>query len=148
MKRIIFFGLLCFLVGLSSLSAYGQPRGSRHQGRYTGFGRQPHRQQPFVGHRQMFPVYVIYSAMFQERIPVDVVTAEGVRAHDNRTTRVTFYLGRCRNGDIWCQAGVTPARFLAEDEALRWVEEMMDLVPMSIRQTNRRSVGPPWFISN
>lgn len=83
-----------------------------------------------------------------EAIPVDVVRADGVRLHDGRTTRIMFYLGRCRNGDIWCQAGVTPARFRTEDEALRWVEEMMDLVPMSIRQIDRRSAGPSWFISN
>ena len=84
----------------------------------------------------------------QEKIPVQIVSAEGLNISDGRYRRVQFYIGQCLNGQTWCQAGVTPARFPTEFEALRWIERCFCLRDMSMREIERRSTGSPWYISN
>jgi len=145
MKIRILLILALFFFGCGLLPARGH-------GRYNGKCSPrtqyfPPFHQPQMNYNYIIPPPVIYF-MPQERIPVDVVTAEGVRLYDRRVARIVFYLGRCGNGDVWCQVGVTPSRFRTEDDALRWVEGSFGLLPMSIRQISRRSTGPLWFISN
>lgn len=144
------FGLVLFLSIFNPGALLGWDFGGC-RGRYTGV---PSCIQPVHIHRHhqhrhntfYIPSIYVY-LMPQERIPVDVIRADATK-HGGMTTRVMFYLGRCGNGDIWCQVGVTPDRFRSENDALRWVENSMGLLPGSIRNIDRRSVGSPWIISN
>ncbi|MBI5140241.1 MAG: hypothetical protein HZA94_02230 [Candidatus Vogelbacteria bacterium] len=147
MKTKILFSLAVIFLNLDLSLVYGHGRYSGS--RYTDI---PNRTgAPCIQERTWRPyIHVPYVVYYfpQTRIPVDIITAEGTKIRDGWSTRVTFYMGRYSNGDTWCQVGVTPARFQIETDAIKWVEESFGLSVGSLRQIERRSAGPPWFVSN
>ncbi|MBI3633483.1 MAG: hypothetical protein HY226_04290 [Candidatus Vogelbacteria bacterium] len=95
------------------------------------------------GHR--YPFVPLVQA--QERIYVDIVTAEGLNISDGRSRRVQFYIGTCADGQIWCQPGASPGRFQSEDDAYRFVERIFALRDFSLREMYRRTNGTQWYIN-
>ena len=105
------------------------------------YWNQPGYQYPLV------PLYVQPLIQPQEMINIDVVTAEGLNVRDSRSRRVQFYIGRCRDGRVWCQAGVNPRRVGTVEEAHRFVEWIFGLRDFSLRELHRDHNRTPWYVN-